>query len=394
MGHDVVVIGAGYAGLAAALRTARRGREAGVRVTLVNERDTFVERVRLHQRAAGGDPVDRPLAAVLAGTGVDLVIGRATAVDTAARRVRVAAASGGERGLGYDTLVYAPGSGADTASVPGAEHAATLAGRDAAGALAEDTLPRLAAAGGTVAVVGGGLTGIEAATEIAEAHPGLRVRMVTRGRVGGELSARGRRHVVRVLDRLGVDRVEGTGVAEVAADGVRLADGTHVAADAVIWNAGFTVPALAREAGLAVDADGRVLVDATQRSVSHPDVYAVGDAAAATGPDGRVLRMACATGLPMAAAAARAIAARAAGRPAKDLEFRYYIRCVSLGRRDGLIQVVGPDDTPRDTVLTGRAAALVKEAVCRGAGNFAAGRLSLRAPARLPGTARTPVSTR
>ncbi|MFC4561018.1 NAD(P)/FAD-dependent oxidoreductase [Nocardiopsis mangrovi] len=369
MEHNVVVIGAGYAGLAAAVRAARGG---PARMTLVNERAHFVERVRLHEAAAGRRSTGRRLDRVLDGTGVSLAVGRATGIDTERHRIRVTGADGAAE-IGYDTLVYAPGSGADTSSVPGAgRYAYTLAGFGPARALGE-ALPRLAAERATVAIVGGGLTGIEAAAELAEARPGLRVRLVTRGRLGARFSPRGRRHLLRTLERLGVAVAENAAVAEVRADGVVLADGSAIPAGAVVWSTGYTVPGLARAAGIRVDAAGRVVVDGTQRSVSHPDVYAVGDAARAAGPGGGELRMSCAAGLPMASEAARAITARIAGREPRDLRFRFYIRCVSLGRRDGLIQFVAPDDTPHPAVITGRAAARVKEAVVRGAAAFTYG---------------------
>ncbi|MET0135727.1 MAG: oxidoreductase, partial [Kibdelosporangium sp.] len=105
-----------------------------------------------------------------------------------------------------------------------------------------------------------------------------------------------------------------------------------------------------------------VLVDDHLRSVSHPDVHAVGDAAALRHPNGQELRMACATGLPSAQHLARVLAEKRAG----PLRFRYFNQCVSLGRRDGLIQFVRADDSPVERVLTGRAAALYKEAIVRG----------------------------
>ncbi|MGH3792701.1 MAG: FAD-dependent oxidoreductase, partial [Pseudonocardiaceae bacterium] len=150
-------------------------------------------------------------------------------------------------------------------------------------------------------------------------------------------------------------------------DGAVLADGDCVRTDAVLWTTGFRVLSLAREAGLSVDGRGRVLVDDTLRSLSHPNVYAVGDAAAVRGPDGRQLRMACATAIPAGRHAADVIASRLAGRGAAPLRFRYLIHCLSLGRRDGVVQFLHADDSPRDGVLTGRAAALVKETIVRGA---------------------------
>jgi NADH:ubiquinone reductase (H+-translocating) len=352
----IVVLGAGYAGQLAA-RLAARARD--VSVTLVNERDRFVERVRLHQLAAGEELRDRPLAELIENTRIDLVIDRVTAIDPAAKSVVLA--GGGT--VPYDTLVYALGSRMDVDSVAGvAEHAYTVATAEEAARLRERV-----AAGGVVTVVGGGLTGIEAATELAERHQGLKVRLVTGGELGAALSAKGRRHLRSTFDRLGIELREQALVAEVRADGVVLADGEHVASDIVVWTTGFRVPALAAEAGLAVDEHGRIVVDETARSTSHPDVYGIGDAAAMRMTGGQELRMACATGLPVAQQAVRAILARRDGRPVKPFRFRYVNQCISLGRRDGLIQFVNRFDEPVEAVLTGRLAALYKETIVRGA---------------------------
>lgn len=352
----IVVLGGGYSGQIAANYAARR---AGARVTLINERDRFVERVRLHQLAAGQELRERSIADLLKGTGARLVVDRVTRIDTSARVVELAA---GEP-VAYDTLIYALGSRADLDSVPGvAEHAFTVAGFEHA-----DALRARVADGGTVTVVGGGLTGIEAVTELAESLPGLKARLLTDGTLGERLSQRGRRHLSRVFARLGIEVRDQVRVGEVRADGVLLAGGEHVPSDVVVWTTGFTVPPLAAEAGLTVDDHGRMVVDDTLRSVSHPDVYGIGDAAAMRMRDGQELRMACATGLPSAQQAVRAIMARQAGRTPKPLRFRYFNQCISLGRRDGLIQYVGADDSPKEAILTGRAAALYKEIIVRGA---------------------------
>ncbi|MCI2417461.1 FAD-dependent oxidoreductase [Saccharopolyspora sp. K220] len=109
MSHHVVVIGAGYAGLMAAKRTARQVRPELVRVTLVNGRDRFVERVRLHQVASGQRLRMRPLAELVAGTGIEVVVGVVRELDREAKQVRIQR-EGPLRTLGYDTLVYALGS--------------------------------------------------------------------------------------------------------------------------------------------------------------------------------------------------------------------------------------------------------------------------------------------
>ncbi|MEV0402962.1 FAD-dependent oxidoreductase [Actinoallomurus sp. NPDC050550] len=357
----ILVLGAGYAGLVAAGLTARH---QDARVTLVNARDRFVERVRLHQVATGQRIRTRPIAELLDGKPVDFVVGRVTAIDAVGREVEL---DDGRR-LGYDTLVYALGSGSNAGAVPGAvEHGYPLATAEDAERLRE----RLAA-DGTVAVVGGGLTGIEAAAELGETRSRGTVRLVTADRLGPALSERGREHLRRVFARLGVDVRENTRVAEVCADGLSLADGEKVPADIVVWAAGFRVSALARDAGFAVDEQGRMFVDSALRSVSHPEVYAIGDAAVLRRPDGHELRMACATALPSARQVARAVGDDLAGREPGPFKFRYVNQCISLGRRDALVQYVRADDSPVELVLTGRIAALYKEVIVRGA--FAAQR--------------------
>lgn len=159
----------------------------------------------------------------------------------------------------------------------------------------------------------------------------------------------------------------GATVTQVRRDAVVLADGRTIGTGLTVWATGFVVAPLAAQAGLAVDHHGRMLVDGTLRSRSHPEIYAIGDSAAAHRASGQELRMACATGLPSGQCAADAITARRSGCKPKPLKFRYVIQCVSLGRRDGLIQFVHPDDSPRELVLTGGAAARVKELVVRGA---------------------------
>lgn len=352
----IVVLGGGYSGLLAAKLTAKR---TNATVTLINAEDRFVERVRLHQLASGQALRDLPLAELLEGTGVELVVGKVIGIDAGNRVVRL---QGTAKTVAYDALFYALGSRADLDAVPGAaEHAHTVADVASAARLRDRVCE-----GGVVAVVGGGLTGIETATELAETVPGVKVRLVTGGEFGTAFSENGRRHLRRVFARFGIEVTDQVRVAEVQADGVRLSDGGHVSADVVVWTTGFRVPELARDAGFAVDPAGRMIVDDTLRSVSHPEVYAIGDAVAARRPDGQELRMACATGLPTAAQAVGAFADRLAGREPKPLHFRYYNQCVSLGRHDALVQFVRADDSPVDAVLTGRLAALLKESIVRG----------------------------
>ncbi|MGW6425767.1 NAD(P)/FAD-dependent oxidoreductase [Nocardia sp. NPDC055053] len=375
MKHRIVVLGAGYAGAIAAGRLAKRLHRDDVAITLVNADADFVERVRMHQLATGQQLRERPLREVYAGTGVQVVIDRVTAVDVERKQV---ALDGGET-IAYDTLVYALGSTGADQGVPGvAEHAHSLAGKQAALRLRA----RLAelSAGAPVVVVGGGLTGIEAATEIAEARPDLAVSIAARRGVGAWLSEKAQQHLKKTMDRLGITVHDHAGITRVTATAV-VAGATEIPSALTVWTAGFAVHPIAAATTLTVSDTGRIVVDATMRSVSHPDVYAVGDAALADGPGGVPLRMACATGSPMAWRAGDAIAARLTGRPVPDEQIGYALQCISLGRRDGIVQKVTFDDQPTSTVLTGRIGARVKEFICAGAG-WSVGHPTLLMPSR------------
>lgn len=351
--HEIVVLGAGYAGLAAAMSLAgRTRRRADLRITLVNAGERFTQRLRLHQVATGQDVVGPLISEMIEDTGIEFVEGWVTGIDTTERTIRV----DDERVLGYDTLVYALGSVADT--VPGVEaHAYTFNSHNDA-----ELLSRRLAGAGTVVVCGSGLTGVEAATEIAERDAGSEVVLLGRDEPGAELGERARAHLRGALDRLGVRVRHGVEIVKVLPDAVELTGGELVDADAVLWTAGVRAGEVAAAAGLAVDERGRIVTDGTLRSTSHPEVYAIGDTAAIRQGFG-VLHGTCQSGMPTGAYAARNIARQLNGKQPNPFRFGYLHIPVSLGRNDAIVQFTRPDGSPRRWHLTGKTAAWYKETV-------------------------------
>ncbi|MFI1836413.1 NAD(P)/FAD-dependent oxidoreductase [Streptomyces olivaceoviridis] len=366
MKHRIVVLGAGYAGAFAAGNLARRLSPADTEITVVNAEPDFVERMRLHQFAIGQDLRFRRLSDVFAGTGVRLRIARVTGVDPERGTVAVTGEDGdGE--LAYDTLLHALGSSVAHHGVPGvAEYAFDVTGRSAALRLRE----RLAGLGegGTVLVVGEGLTGIETATEFAESRPDLSVALAAHGELGAWLSPKARRHLRRAFDRLGITVHEHTRVEAVEPARAIAADGTSLPADVTVWAAGFAVHPIAAASGLEVDGSGRIVVDRSMRSVSHPDVYAAGDCAYALGDNGRPLPMSCASAGFTAMQATAAIIARLTGGEVPTVGLKYYGNHISLGRRDAIFQMVDGHARSTSWYLGGRTAARLKAGVLRGAG--------------------------
>ncbi|WP_280236661.1 NAD(P)/FAD-dependent oxidoreductase [Nocardia cyriacigeorgica] len=356
-GREILILGAGYAGLSAAVNLgARVKRREDVRVTVVNAGERFVERLRLHQAATGQQLAEFDIPALLDSIGVGFIRGRVREIDPDANTVRLADG----RLLHYDTLVYALGGVADTGRVPGADdHAFALDGpADAAGLAAY--LNRLDT--GTVVVGGAGLTGIESAAEIAERYPRLRVLLLGRDEPGADLADKPRAHLRAGLDRLGVEVRAGAEVVKVLADSVELADGASIAADAVLWTSGVRALPLAAAAGVVVDDLGRIVTDATLRSVSHPNIYAVGDAAAIEQGYG-LMHGTCQSGMPTGVHAAVSLYRELKGKQPKPFRFGYYHTPISIGRADAVVQFTKPDGSPRRWYLTGKRAAWYKETV-------------------------------
>lgn len=366
-----MVVGGGYAGVMAANRLRKSD---AVEVTLINPRADFVERIRLHQLVGGSHPAVLDYREIL-NDRVQVIVDRVDHIDAATRTVMCA--SGASRT--YDYLIYAVGSTSTSQDVPGAEHAYPVAGLEQATVLRDrlEAVPLTA----SITVVGAGPTGIETAAELAET--GRPVTLICGDQIGPYLHERGRRALLKRLAALSVTIVQGPGavVRAVAVDRVSLADGREVHSALTIWTAGFGVPDLARRSGLATDAIGRLLTDETLTSVDDPRIVAAGDAA---DPSGHPMRMSCQAAIPLGAQAAETVLSRIADQAAVPVNSGFVAQCLSLGRRTGLLQFARSDDSARGLYLSGRAAAGLKEAVCKAVVG------SLRAEARRPGKFRWP----
>ncbi|MFI7394961.1 NAD(P)/FAD-dependent oxidoreductase [Streptomyces tendae] len=348
----VVVIGGGYAGVMAANRLAQRNDAA---VTLINSSSTFVERIRLHQFVGGSDDAVVDYSDILA-EGVQLRVDTVARIEATERRVTLQSGAM----VGYDYLVYAAGSGSAAPVVPGAaEFAHPIASLEEAQRLRP--IVDAASAVLPVTVIGSGPTGIEIASELAEA--GRKVTIVCGGLLGPYLHPRARRSLAKRFARLGVTVVDGPGskVTSVARDAVQLSDGRELPSEVTIWAVGFTVPDLAARSGLTTDPQGRVVTDETLTSVDDERIVAAGDSAS---PSNLPLRMSCQAAIPLGARAADTLLSRMAGEQPAPLNQLVAGQCISLGRGDGIFQLANRSDQATWFHMGGRLAATIKERVC------------------------------
>jgi pyridine nucleotide-disulfide oxidoreductase family protein len=213
-----------------------------------------------------------PLAPLAAAAGVTLRLVRAVALDARARQVTL---DDGQR-LGYELLSIDTGPETDLDSLPGArEHGLPVRP-------IEDFLQRLEAVG-TVAsalvVIGGGAAGVEMAMALAHRRRGLtRVALVAGATPLAGLGAGVQHRAWRALAAQGVS-LHLQSAAAVAADHVRLADGTQLPCDGAVLALGAAAPRWLAGSGLALDARGFIATGPTLQSSSHAEVFAAGDVA-------------------------------------------------------------------------------------------------------------------
>lgn len=357
MNAKVVIVGAGYAGVSAAKRLAR----SSAQVTIVNPRADFVERIRLHQMLAGNRAATVPLPALLPRS-TTLVQNSAQSIDTEQRTVTL---TGGDT-LDFDYLIYSAGSRSRRDAIAGAaEHAVAVGSLEDAVA-ARQRFARLPEAS-SVTVVGGGLTGVELASELAELGSHT-VRLVTDGLVAPTVSDRGRNYLRRCLGTLGVELIENTVVTEVEQAKVVLEGGRVLTSDLSVMAAMVELPTLARDSGLDTDSDGALRVNRSLISTSTPAVVGAGDSARIS-PD--PVRMSCQAAIPLGAHAAETVLHLVDGTTPKPLRPKFTGQCISLGRHSALWQQTTFADAPIPLTATARAGALIKERICTGTVRFA-----------------------
>src|SRR5260370_2112760 len=362
----ILVIGAGYAGLLFTMRLAGKVARQHVQIALVNESDTFTERARLHQCATNQAVQWRSLPQMLRRTPVQFIQGRVTSIDPAHHEIVITHQQQTQT-LGYAYLVYALGSETDRKTVPGVEeYAYTLAARGPMSAAAwRDTLPAIEARGGQIVVTGGGATGIETAAEVASAYPHIKVRLVTREPLALFLNKSVGSSILRSLQRLGVEIIDQVAVTAVRERSVVTDQGNELACDLCIWTGGFVAPPLAKQAGLAVNERNQIVVDPFLRSISHPEIYAIGDAASPREDPGVRARISPVTAQIMGPHRADSLSAVLHGKAPRPFSFAYLGQGIALGRHNAIGFNNYPDDKPIPPYFTGWLGYQIREAFVR-----------------------------
>ncbi|HSI58498.1 MAG TPA: NAD(P)/FAD-dependent oxidoreductase [Ideonella sp.] len=372
--HRIVIVGGGAGGLELATRLGDTlGRRGRADITLIDKNRTHVWKPKLHEIASGSMDLSAHEVDYLAQAHwhhFRFRIGEMTALDRQRREVRVAPyldAEGREvtpdRVFGYDTLVLALGSLSNDFGTPGvSEHALKLESKaDAQRFHARMVNACIRAHAQTtplrpeqlhVAIIGAGATGVELAAELhrttrevvafgldrVDAEKDIQVHLIEAAdRVLPALPPRLSQATLELLRKLGVVVHTSAKVAEVQADGVRLADGRSVPAELVVWAAGVKAADFLKDiAGLETNRSNQLAVRPTLQATRDDDVFAIGDCAACAWPEanagkGGFVPPRAQAAHQQASHVAAQIQRRLAGRPLKPYRYRDFGSLVSLG---------------------------------------------------------------
>lgn len=370
----IVVLGAGFAGLWAAIGAARKRDEIGancdIEIRLVDRNPYHNIRVRNYEADLG--EVALPLPQLLDPIGVSHGIGEVKAIDPV-RRVVSLVTSSGEATLGYDRLVLALGSEVMRPDIPGLAAHAFDVDTYAAALRLEDHLALLGRSApspgrSTVVVVGAGFTGIEVAAEMPDrlARAGItgsrRIILVDPNpAVGASIGAHARPVIAAALASLDIETRLGARVVSIEAAGMRLNSGEFIPAQTVIWCAGMRASPLAASFPGARDRLGRLLVDPLMRVADVGGVFAAGDVASSVIDGLHPTVMSCQFARPMGRFAGHNAVADLAGLPMLPLRIDWYVTVLDLGGW-GALYTEGWD---REVRATGAAAKATKQIINR-----------------------------
>ncbi|HEY7135406.1 MAG TPA: NAD(P)/FAD-dependent oxidoreductase [Acidimicrobiia bacterium] len=364
----VVVIGAGFGGLATARKLAR----ADVDVVLVDRHNYNTFQPLLYQVATAGldagDVGHHIRGIVSRNPRTEVLIETVTGIDPNAGKIRL---ESGES-LGYDALVIAAGARTNYFGVAGAEQhslplytlpdAIRVRNHMLSWFEAAEARPSLVDEGAlNFVVVGGGATGVETAGAMSELFENVLANEYRRidprrahivlvemtDHLLGTFRPRSQRHAAEQLEARGVELRFGTKVTAIEPTRVQFASGESIPTRTVIWAAGVTATELEGFDDLERAKGGRVPVEADLSVPGHPDVFVVGDLAAATRRDGTPLPQVAQVAIQEGHHAARQVLARIEGRPTQPFRYRDPGNMATIGRTAAVA------DLPLGITLTG-----------------------------------------
>jgi len=351
----VVILGGGFGGLAAA-----RALHKAADVTVVDRHNYQTFLPLLYQVSTAGlaaDHVAYPIRGALRKTPVKFRMGSPISIDHKNKEVKLDSSEL----LKFDHLIIALGSVSADFGIPGVKEF-TLGMKTVSEALTiraeimrrfEDLCRFEDDTKLSITVVGGGPTGVEMAGAIAELIRGplksdqanaashINITLIEAGPrllppFAPSLSARTKKD----LEKLGVKVLVNAAVQEVEHRKIKLKDGTTIASEITIWAAGVKGSDAMAQLNLPT-AGNRVAVDPTMQVKNYPNVWALGDIAAAIGRDGNTLPMVAPVAIQQGKFIAKQIVRLAKGQKLENFKYLDKGSMATIGRNKAIVQVKG-----------------------------------------------------
>ncbi|MCW7493808.1 FAD-dependent oxidoreductase [Leptospira sp. 2 VSF19] len=350
MKPKILILGAGYAGILAANRLEKQVKDA--EILLVSESTEFKERIRFHELASSGSEKKIRIKDLLR-TNVNFLQSKVTRILPKENAIEI---DGNPNFIGYDYLIVSLGSSQIhkiqnvTNSIQSYESTSHFIKK-----YNEKEILKLG-------IIGGGLTGIEMASEWKYFHPNSSVFIIDKNEFASSFSAKGKKYLRTYLSQNNIHILEKRKIHSINENEITFEDQNKISFDCILNCSGFKTSNLPSEAGFTTNGQNQIYVDPFLRSLSFQNVFVAGDSAFL---ENSILRMGCVTALPMGAHIADQIANQMRGKKLSPFLFQFAGRCVSLGRNEGLIQFTYGDDKPKEWIITGKWGALIKELVNR-----------------------------
>ncbi|MCW7462012.1 NAD(P)/FAD-dependent oxidoreductase [Leptospira limi] len=352
MKTKVLIVGAGYAGILCANRLQKQNKD--IEVVLISNSEFFQERIRFHELASGRNDKKIEVRELIRKK-IQFTIGQVSKISPNSNAVEVKTDQG-TIVYNYDYLVVSIGSQNTKTKM---EKENSIQSKESLDLFLKSKHPQDIV---DLCILGGGLTGIEFATEWKEKHPNTNVTIVDQNHFGRSFSNVGKEYIKNKFESLGIRVIESKVINKIEKNKIQFHDQTEVNYDTLINCTGFHVNDLLTKSGFITNESNQVFVDPFLRSIKYENVYVAGDAAKL---EPSHLRMGCVTALPMGAYVADTISDVLHNRNISPFRFHFFGRCVSLGRNDGLIQWTNFDDSPKEKIINGKLGALIKEGVNR-----------------------------
>lgn len=347
MTKKIIIGGCGFAGLWAAISAARAvsltDDEENVDISIVSPTPHLTIRPRLYE--AGTDDMNPAVGDLLEAVGVRHVGGVVETINAKKKTLIVARNDGSREALAYDRFVLATGSEVYKPAVPGLEeYAFDIDQLEAAESLDAHLkgLGRRPAgiARDTVVIAGGGLTGLETATEMPlrlrsalGENADFRIVLVDAAdAVGLSMGEEALPFIQEALALGGIETRPGVHVTAIEANLVTLSSGECIDTNTVIWTAGMRASPIAAQIPGKHDRLGRVICDAFLRAPAGKGIFVTGDAAhAATDDRGNSSVMSCQHALSLGRVAGYNAAAELIGLNLHPYRQPRYVTCLDLG---------------------------------------------------------------